>query len=86
MKPYKTLPIPSSEITPRDLFYSRRKFMQLAGAVALTALLPRSAWASGKLSEVKKSLYTVPEELTRHWKNVFTICAEWKPGTQSFSL
>lgn len=65
MKPYKTQPIPSSEITPRELFFARRKFMQLAGGVSLAALLPRSVWAGGdKLADVKKSLYTVPEELT----------------------
>ena len=64
MKPYKTQPIPSSEITPRELFYARRKFMQLAGGVSLAALLPRSVWAGDKLANVKKSLYTVPEELT----------------------
>jgi sulfoxide reductase catalytic subunit YedY len=64
MKLYKTQPIPSSEITPRELFYTRRKFMQLAGGVSMAALLPRSVWAGDKLAEVKKSLYTVPEELT----------------------
>lgn len=64
MKTYKTQSIPSSEITPRDLFYTRRKFMQLAGSVSLTALLPRFVWAGDKLAEVKKTLYTVPEELT----------------------
>jgi sulfoxide reductase catalytic subunit YedY len=64
MKPYKTQLIPSSEITPRDLFYARRKFIQLAGGISLAALLPGTVWAGGKLADVKKSLYTVPEELT----------------------
>ena len=64
MKPYKTQPIPSSEITPRDLFYGRRKFMQLAGGVSLAALLPRSVRAGEKLADAKKSLYTVSEALT----------------------
>ena len=64
MKPYKTRPIPSSEITPRELFYTRRKFMQLAGGVSLAALLPYSVQAGDKLPAVKKSLYTVPEDLT----------------------
>ena len=35
MKPYKTRPIPSSEITPRELFHARRKFIQLAGGVSM---------------------------------------------------
>ena len=64
MKHCKTQSIPSSEITPRDLFYARRKFIQLAGSVSLAALLPRSVWAGDKLSDINKSLYTVPEELT----------------------
>ena len=64
MKPYKIQPVPSSEITPRDLFYARRKFMQLAGGASLAALLPRFVWAGDQLADVKKSLYTVPEELT----------------------
>jgi len=64
MKPYKIQPIKSSEITPRELFYARRKFMQLATGASLAALLPRSIWADDKLTEVKKSAYTVPEALT----------------------
>ena len=64
MKAYKTKPIPSSEITPKELFQARRKFMQLAGGASLAALLPHSLWAGDKLADVKKSLYTVPEELT----------------------
>ena len=64
MKPYKTPLIPSAEITPRNLFESRRKFMQLAGGAALAALMPQAVWASEKLADVKKSIYNVPEELT----------------------
>lgn len=64
MKPYKAPPIPSSEITPSDLFHARRKFMQLVGGASLAALLPHSVWAGNKLADVKKSLYTVPEALT----------------------
>ncbi len=75
MKPYKTQPIPSSEITHRELFYARRKFMQLAGGASLAALLPRSVWAGDKLADVKKSLYTVPEELTSY-KDVTQYCWE----------
>ena len=54
MKPYKTQPIPPSEITPSELFHARRKFMQLAGGASLAALLPRSVWAGDKLVDVKK--------------------------------
>ena len=64
MKPYKARPILSSEITPSDLFYARRKFMQLAGGASLAALLPSCVWAGTKLADIKKSAYTVTEELT----------------------
>jgi sulfoxide reductase catalytic subunit YedY len=65
MKPYKTGAIPSSEITSPALFYSRRKIMQLMGGASLAALLPQSLWAANhKFADVKKSIYTVPEDLT----------------------
>jgi len=64
MKHYKAKPIATSEITPKELFYGRRQFMQLAGGLSLAAMLPKSVWAIDKLANVKKSSYTVAEELT----------------------
>lgn len=64
MKNYKFKAIPASEITPKALFYGRRQFMQAAGAFSLAAMLPKSVWAIDKLADVKKSAYTVEEELT----------------------
>jgi methionine sulfoxide reductase catalytic subunit len=64
MKNYKVKPIAASEITPKALFYGRRQFMQAAGAFSLAAMLPKSVWAVDKLADVKKSAYTVGEELT----------------------
>lgn len=64
MKINKNKPIASSEITPRELFYARRKFIQLAGGISLAALLPPAVWAGDKLTDVKKSVYTVSDELT----------------------
>jgi sulfoxide reductase catalytic subunit YedY len=64
MTSYKPPFIPSSEITSREFFYARRKFMQMAGGAALAALLPHQVWAGDKLPSIKNSRYTVPEELT----------------------
>ena len=64
MRSYKHPVIPSSEITPRELFYARRKFMQMTGGAALSALLPPSVWAGDKLASIKNSHYSVPEDLT----------------------
>lgn len=64
MKPYEIPAIPASEITPKELFYARRKFMQSAGGATLAALLPQSLWAAGPFSDIKKSAYAATEELT----------------------
>jgi sulfoxide reductase catalytic subunit YedY len=64
MKPYKIPAIPASEITPKHLFYARRKFMQTAGGASLAALLPQSLWAAGGFGDLKKSPYSAAEELT----------------------
>ena len=59
----------SSEITSKSLFHDRRTFMQAAGALALgagaSAWLPtREAHAGTKLTDVRKSAYTVNEAQT----------------------
>ncbi|MCQ8104442.1 protein-methionine-sulfoxide reductase catalytic subunit MsrP [Methylomonas sp. SURF-2] len=64
MKPYKAPAIPASEITPKALFYARRKFMQTAGGAALAALLPQTTRAAGSFGDLKKSTYGAEEELT----------------------
>jgi sulfoxide reductase catalytic subunit YedY len=64
MKPYKFQPPNSSEITPRELFNPRRACMHTAGTAVLAALIPSSLWAGEKLGGSKKSIYSVPEELT----------------------
>jgi methionine sulfoxide reductase catalytic subunit len=56
--------INSSEITSKELFYARRKFMQVAGGLSLAALMPRSIWAGEKLNDIKKSAYTISDDLT----------------------
>ncbi|CAA9892135.1 exported heme-molybdoenzyme molybdopterin-containing subunit YedY; TAT export [Candidatus Methylobacter favarea] len=56
--------IKASEITPRELFYARRRFMQLAAGASAAALLPESVLAGDKLADVKTSAYTLPDKLT----------------------
>jgi methionine sulfoxide reductase catalytic subunit len=63
MKRYKQQLLKDSEITPKELFYSRRQFIQLSAGATLAAMLPASLWASEKLAG-KKSAYTVDEGLT----------------------
>lgn len=64
MKPYKIPAIPASEITPKHLFYARRKFMQSAGVASLAALLPQALWAASPFGDLQKSPYSTAEELT----------------------
>jgi len=64
MKPYKSQIIPASEITPKALFDSRRKFMQLVGGASLAAVWPHQLWAGEKLASVKNQSYLVHDELT----------------------
>jgi len=41
--PYKSVPVRSSEITPKSVYFSRRSFLKTAGAAAATALLAACA-------------------------------------------
>ena len=79
MTSYKTTDINPSEITPRDLFYNRRKFMQLAAGASLTALLP-DVLAGEQLANVKKSTDSLAEELTP-FKDVTTYNNFYEFGT-----
>ncbi len=56
--------IPSSEITPSDLFHSRRRFMQLAAGSTLAAGLPVDVFAGEKLTAATSASYTLPDKLT----------------------
>lgn len=68
--------IPSSEITPRELFYNRRHFMELAAGATLASLLPHSVLAGEQLANVKKAAGSLPDELTpfkdvTHYNNFY---------------
>ena len=82
--------IPSSEITPQDLFLNRRKFLAgaaLAGAGALGAftlrdlLSPSSAEAGEKISGLQKSAFSTTEKITpmndvTHYNNYYEFSTE----------
>lgn len=80
MKTYKPPYIPYSEVTPAEQFYARRKFMQLFGALAVTALLPRLSWAGTKIDNVKQIPNKLSEELTPY-KDVTTYNNFYEFGT-----
>jgi len=56
--------IQPSEITPRELFESRRHFMRVAAGAGAATLLTPLAWAGEKLSGLQKTPYVLPDELT----------------------
>ncbi len=64
MKSYKTLPINSSEITPRELYYDRRRFMQLTAGTALAALFSPNIFGKEKLPAVMSPNNPLANELT----------------------
>jgi sulfoxide reductase catalytic subunit YedY len=76
MNKYKSLSIKASEITSRELFYARRRFMQLAAGASLVTLLPQQLLAGEKLPDIKASSYRLPDKLTSfedvtHYNNFY---------------
>ena len=86
----KPADIPSSEITPQELFLNRRKFIAgaaLAGAGALGAfsvknlLSPSAAEAGEKISGIQKSSFSTTEKITpfndvTHYNNYYEFSTE----------
>jgi sulfoxide reductase catalytic subunit YedY len=60
--------IRSSEITPPDLYYSRRHFIQLATSAAAAAMWPEKLFAGEKLATAKSVNAADQEELTPYNK------------------
>jgi sulfoxide reductase catalytic subunit YedY len=56
--------ITPSEITPRELFYGRRRFLQLAAAASAALWVPEKLRAGEKLPAAESEVYTLPDELT----------------------
>ncbi len=80
MKQYKSTPIKSSEITPRELFFDRRRFMQLTMGASLSGLLPSSVLAGEQLVNVKKTTEALSDKLTAY-KDVTTYNNFYEFGT-----
>ena len=58
--------IPSSEITPKDIFLSRRDFMKAAGIVGAGALLAACAPSVATGSTPTTELVDAPQHIGRH--------------------
>ena len=70
--------IPTSEITPKEVFLSRRDFMKAAGFVGLGALLaacaPQSVTEAGPTPELKDTPNTL-DDIT-HYNNYYEFCTD----------
>jgi sulfoxide reductase catalytic subunit YedY len=65
-----------SEITPRALFYARRRFMQMAAGVGVATMLPEAVLAGEKLANIKSTAYILPDQPTpqedvTHYNNFY---------------
>ncbi|WNV06144.1 protein-methionine-sulfoxide reductase catalytic subunit MsrP [Candidatus Methylospira mobilis] len=68
--------IQASEITPRELFYERRRFMQMAAGAGAAAMLSGAASAGDKLAGAKSTAYMLPDKPTpqedvTHYNNFY---------------
>jgi len=66
----------ASEITPRELFYGRRRFIQMAAGAGATAMLSGAASAEEKPAGVKSTAYGLqdkptPLEDVTHYNNFY---------------
>jgi len=64
MRSNKNIKILPSEITSREDYYDRRRFMQLAVGVSAASLLSEQLWAADKLPAIANQSYLLDEEKT----------------------
>ncbi len=55
-----------SDVTPKQFYLNRRRFLAAGSAIAGAWALPTPAGATMKLNNVTKSAYTVNEKITSH--------------------
>ncbi len=58
--PYKSVPVRSSEITPRDVYFSRRDFIKAAGVIAGSMALAACAPAAATETEAAQNASPAP--------------------------
>jgi sulfoxide reductase catalytic subunit YedY len=84
--------IPSSAITSKEQYLSRRRFLRTGAAAAVTALAARRVFADSKLQTVKSPLTTTGEQLTSlqdvtHYNNFYEFGVEKdKPAQNAGAL
>jgi len=76
MPNWKIPKVSPSEITPQEVYHSRREFMRLSAAVVVGSTLPSSLLAGEKLPNLVKSNYELTDKLTplsdiTHYNNYY---------------
>ncbi|MHB8534226.1 MAG: protein-methionine-sulfoxide reductase catalytic subunit MsrP [Sulfuricaulis sp.] len=77
--------IPSSEITPPEIYRQRRRFIREAAALTAagvsTALLPAATQAAMKFPQLRKSRYSLTDEQPTSYKNITSYNNFYEFGT-----
>jgi sulfoxide reductase catalytic subunit YedY len=81
MKNYISYHIPDSEITPPEVFYNRRRFMQMSVVATAAALLPNRVFGSDKLPVSSSAAYGLTDKLTTqeaasHYNNFYEFTTD----------
>ena len=81
----KPADIPSSEITPKEIYLQRRRFMRefaaMTAAVVSAALLPSAAQAAMKFQHLRKSPFSVTDEKPTAYKDITSYNNFYEFGT-----
>jgi sulfoxide reductase catalytic subunit YedY len=78
--------IPSSEITDKDTYLNRRKFMQSMGGLAILPILSEvhAGYGNAPLKHKKSATYSIDEELTPH-QDITNYNNFYEFGTDKYS-